>query len=114
MYIAKKAVKSPRKELSKWKIGWQRSRSPRSREGYNSSCTTLLQAITKIGTKRAMKNHRNRLRELTAHVPKHSIGTSLMQSIAKIGTQKTGTMKSSRKMLQEFSPHIPQKPSKGS
>jgi hypothetical protein len=34
-----------------------------------------------------------------------------LQSIAKIGSQ--GTMKRSRETLHKFSPHIPQKPTKG-
>jgi hypothetical protein len=42
---------------------------------------------------------------------RHSISTALMQSVAKIGTQST--MKSIRKTLHEFSPHIPPKMSKG-
>jgi hypothetical protein len=42
----------------------------------------------------------------------HNIGTARLQSIAKIGTRQS-TMKSSKKTVHEFSPYIPQKPSKG-
>jgi hypothetical protein len=38
----------------------------------------------------------------------HSIGTTLLQSVAEIGTHST--MKSSRKTLHGFSPHIPSTP----
>jgi hypothetical protein len=41
----------------------------------------------------------------------HSIVTALLENIANIGAQST--MKISIKMLQELSPHIPQKPSNG-
>jgi hypothetical protein len=40
-----------------------KSLSPRSREAGNSSCATLMQGITEIGTQRAMKNHGNALHE---------------------------------------------------
>jgi hypothetical protein len=60
----KKAVESTSKEGKRG----QRSLSPRSREVGNSSCTTLLQGIPRIGTKPAMKNHRKTLDELTTQV----------------------------------------------
>jgi hypothetical protein len=51
---------------------WQRSLSPRSREAGNINYTTLVQGITRIGTERAMKNHRKMLHEVTTHVPMKS------------------------------------------
>jgi hypothetical protein len=49
------------------------SPSPRRREACNIICTTLLQGIKKIGTERAMKNHRKMVHELLMHVPKKSM-----------------------------------------
>jgi hypothetical protein len=46
--------------------------SPRSRETFNSSCTTLLQGVSTIGTERAMKSFGKTLHEPTTHVPKES------------------------------------------
>jgi hypothetical protein len=67
----KKIVKSNGKEVKRQE---KRHISLRrwSKEACNSSRTTLMQGITKIGTQRSMKNHIMALHELTTHIPKKS------------------------------------------
>jgi hypothetical protein len=82
--------------------------------GYRTQETKDILTKRAVGTtKQKKKGGKNPTSLLSPRIRKacHSISTALLESVAKIGTQST--MKSNIKTLHEFSPHIPQKTSKG-
>jgi hypothetical protein len=70
----------------------------------------LTRKVMETVNQKGKKGGKNPTACLTNREAGHSIGTALLQSITKTGTRST--MKSNRKVLQEFSPHIPQIPPK--
>jgi hypothetical protein len=66
--ITKKYVESTSKEVKRKEIRQKYLVGPRRIKACNTSFTTLLQGITKIGTQRTTMNHRKALHELTTHI----------------------------------------------